>query len=240
RVRVKNKYLTSALTYGAVAGLTATLAPMASLLSLRNPKDADKLIRFYARTILASADVRVDAAGVENVPAEGQFILVANHQSHFDALVILSLVERHLRFVAKSELYKIPIFGPALRLTGNLKVERTGGDKDRETLRQAADEVRNRVSIVFFAEGTRSDDGILRPFKKGAALLARMAQVPLLPFAVAGTKDILPKGGRMVQGEQRVVARIGKPIPTLGRTPDELQALTDEVRAAVAKLLAEA
>ncbi len=233
--------VSTALTYGAVAGLTLTLGPAASLVSLvAEPTRADPLIRAWARGILTAAQVKVDVQGLERVPQQGQFILVANHQSHFDPVVIIGLIQRHLRFVAKAELYRIPLFGAAMRMTGNLKVDRKGSEHDRQVMQEAAQAVRERVSIVFFAEGTRTDDGVLRPFKKGAAALAIAAQVPVLPLALAGTKDILPKRGSMVRGGQRVAMRVGEPLPTEGMTPFERDALTQRAHDAVAKLLAEA
>jgi 1-acyl-sn-glycerol-3-phosphate acyltransferase len=237
---MKNPYVTSALTYGAVAGLTATLGPLASLVARQDPTRADPLVRAWAQGILRAAGVRLDVEGLERLPPQGQFILVANHQSHFDPVVVFALVQRHLRFVAKAELFRIPVFGPAMRRTGNLEVDRKGGEHDREVLRSAADAVRDRVSIVFFAEGTRSEDGLLRPFKKGAAALAISAQVPIVPMALSGTKDILPKGGKLVQGGQQVAVRVGEPISSAGFTIEQRDALTQRAHAAVAQLLEQA
>jgi 1-acyl-sn-glycerol-3-phosphate acyltransferase len=237
---VTNDILATALTYGTVTALTATLGPMASAVALGDPRRADPLIRLWARGILKSADVRLDVAGLEHLPPEGQFVMVVNHQSHFDAVVLFSVIERHMRFVAKAELFKIPVFGTAIRVTGNLKVDRKGGEHDREVMREAAEAVRERVSIVFFAEGTRSDDGVLRPFKKGAAALAVTAQVPLLPVALWGTKDILPKGGKSVRGGRRVALRMGPPLSPAGLTLADRDAFTTRAHAAVAKLLREA
>src|SRR5688572_21400592 len=111
-----------------VAGMTSALTPVIAALSVKDPRRPDGLIRLWCRSVLRAADVRTQVEGLENLPP-GQFILICNHQSHFDVPVIFSSIDRHLRFVAKAELYKIPVFGFALRVTGNLKVDRTGSQQ---------------------------------------------------------------------------------------------------------------
>jgi 1-acyl-sn-glycerol-3-phosphate acyltransferase len=165
-------------------------------------------------------------------------VLCANHQSHFDALVLFRHIRRHMRYVAKAELKKIPVFGWALQRAGNIFVDRSGGERDKNKLNDAAQAVRERVSVVFFAEGTRSDDGILRPFKKGAAIMAIDAQVPLIPAAVAGTHRILEKGSVAIRSRPSALI-IGEPIDTKGMTQDDRDALTQRAHAEVAKLLEE-
>ncbi len=232
------KLVRTAVTYVTVLSLTAILAPFAVLASIWDTRWADPILRIWARAILAAAGVQLEVRGLENVPSR-TCVIVSNHQSHFDALAILSALRRHVRFVAKRELFRIPIFGLALRATGNIEVNRTGGDQDREQLRRAVDAVRERVTLLFFAEGTRSPDRTLRPFKKGAMLLALEAGVPIVPLAVAGAREILAKGTRWIQGG-RVVLSFGAPIPTEGCSPSERDRLTVDVRSQVAALLADA
>jgi 1-acyl-sn-glycerol-3-phosphate acyltransferase len=233
-----NKLVRTAVTYVTVLVLTTLLAPVAVLVSVWDTRWADPVLRIWARAILAAAGVQLEVRGLENVPSR-TCVIVSNHQSHFDALAILTALRRHVRFVSKRELFRIPIFGLALRATGNIEVNRSGGDKDREQLRRAVDAVRERVTLLFFAEGTRSPDGALRPFKKGAMLLALEAGVPIVPLAVAGAREILGTGPRWIQGG-RVVLSFGAPIPTEGRSPSERDRLTEEVHGRVAALLADA
>ena len=100
--------------------------------------------------------------------------------------------------------------------------------------------VRERGSILFFPEGTRSADGVLRPFKKGAAKLAIGAQVPVVPLAVAGTSSILHRGEFLVHGGRKVVLRVGEAIPTVGLTAEDRDVLTEAARESVGKLLVKA
>ncbi len=228
------------LAGGTALGLTGSLAPVVSLLSFRDQRLPDPILHFWAKALLRTAGVRSVAKGLEHVPEGRTFVMALNHQSHFDVLVLFAHLRAHLRFVAKAELFKIPIFGPALHAAGNIKVERDGGAGDRDRMREAVEAVRDRVSIVFFSEGTRSEDGVLGPFKRGAASLAIGAQVPLIPAAVAGTREILPKGSLQIRGGQSTALVIGAPIETCGLTLEDRDRLTERSRSAVAKLLDEA
>jgi 1-acyl-sn-glycerol-3-phosphate acyltransferase len=201
-----------------------------------DPLLADKVIGLWARNMLRAAGVRVVIEGLEHLPS-GTCVIAGNHQSNFDPLLVFGHLPKHVRFVAKAELFRIPIFGQAIKYTGNIKVDRSGSDRDRRVLQEAVKEVREHTSVVFYPEGTRSADGVLRSFKKGAALMAIQAQVPLLPIAVAGTKDILPPGSIFVRGGQLASMVIGEPIPTVGLVESDRDRLTETLRARVAALL---
>lgn len=237
--QISMSLLHSIFAGGAVIGLTGACLPIITALSYKDESLPDPVVRFWARNILRAADVRVQVKGLENVPKSGHFILISNHQSHFDSLVIVSYIEKHIRFVAKAELFKIPFFGSALKAAGNIKVDRSGSEKDRETLQQAIHALQTRVSIAFFPEGTRSEDGVLGPFKKGAAVLAIQAQVPILPVAVAGTVEILPKGSIRIRAGRKVALCIGAPISTTGKTLDDRDTLTQKSHEEVVRLLEE-
>lgn len=221
----------------AAVGITGVTSPLVSALSLIGEETMDPVLNLWARSILAASGVRHEARGLEHLPA-GNFVLAVNHQSHFDALILFAHIRRHMRFIAKRELRKIPIFGYALERAGNVFVDRTGSDADKGKLKDSVRAVQERVSIVFFAEGTRSKDGKLAPFKKGAAILALEAQVPLVPAALAGTHDILPSGRIAIQARPAALT-IGEPIITAGLTVDDREKVTLEAHARVAKCLAQ-
>jgi 1-acyl-sn-glycerol-3-phosphate acyltransferase len=231
--------LRSLVTIPALGAVTGVLSPVVSALTLYDEMAADPAIYLWASSMLRTAGVHTAAAGLENLPA-GNFVLAVNHQSHFDALVLFRHIRRHMRFVAKKELARIPIFGYALRRAGNVFVDRSGGPRDKSKLNDAVERVRNSdTSIVFFAEGTRSEDGVLRPFKKGAAIFAIDAQVPLVPAALAGTHEILPKGTLAVRPRPAALV-VGEAIDTTGKTHDDREALTEQAHASVTKLLTQA
>lgn len=220
-----------------VVGLTGSASVAVSALTYLDERAPDPLLQLWADTTLKVSGVRTECRGLENLPA-GNFVLCVNHQSNFDALVLFRHIRRHMRFVAKQQLRRVPVFGYALERAGNVFVDRTGGDGDKQKLKEAGNAVRDRVSVVFFAEGTRSDDGVLKPFKKGAAIMALEAQVPLVPAAVAGTYAILPKGTIAIRPRPAALV-IGKPIETKGLGIEARERLTLEAHDAVAKLLDE-
>jgi 1-acyl-sn-glycerol-3-phosphate acyltransferase len=221
----------------AAAGSVAILGPVVVGLAVLNARAPDPVVRMWCRNILRAAGVRAEVHGLERLPA-GNAVYVCNHQSNFDPVLIFPSLGKHLRFVAKRELFKIPFFGAALRATGMIPVDRTSSERDRDTIGNAVEAVQKRVSILFFAEGTRDPDGNLRPFKKGATVLALQAQVPLVPLAVAGTKDVMTKRRLLVHGGRPVVLMVGEPISTGGKTLADREELNSEAHAAVARLLA--
>jgi 1-acyl-sn-glycerol-3-phosphate acyltransferase len=218
-----------------VVGLTGGASALVAALTFVGDEAPDPVLTVWARAVLKASGVRTQAVGLENLPATN-FVLAINHQSNFDAPVMFAHIKRHMRFVAKRELRKVPVFGYAMERAGNIFVDRNGARSDKEALSSAATAVRERVSVVFFAEGTRSDDGVLRPFKKGAAVMAIDAQVPLVPAAIAGTHLILPKGKVAIRPRPAALV-IGHPIATAGLSTDARDALTERAHAEVAKLL---
>jgi 1-acyl-sn-glycerol-3-phosphate acyltransferase len=221
------------------AGLTGVTSPLTSLLSIRNPRDADGLLYYWGRSMMAAAGATHTARGLEHLP-EGNVVFVCNHQSNYDVILFFAHVRKHTRWVAKRELFKIPVFGQTMRLAGNIPVDRDGSESDKSRLSEAVVAVRERVSVMFFPEGTRNSDGKLKPFKKGAAVFALQAGVPIIPMAVSGTRHILPKGSVAIRWGKRAALVIGEPILTEGLTLDDRDALTHRLEETVARLYAQA
>jgi 1-acyl-sn-glycerol-3-phosphate acyltransferase len=220
----------------AAAASTAVIGPVVVALALSDERAPDRLIKLWCNNLLRAAGVRSEVHGLERLPA-GNAVYVCNHQSNFDPVFIFARLGKHLRFIAKRELFKIPIFGAVLRATGMIAVDRGGSERDKEAIGNMVDAVRSRVSICFFAEGTRDANGQLGPFKKGAAVLALQAQVPLVPLAVAGTKDVMHKQSLLIHGGRPTVLVVGEPISTEGMTLEDRDALTEKAHGAVAELL---
>ena len=218
-------------------GLTGVLSPVVAALAMRDERGPDRVLRFWARSLLGAAGVRLHAEGLEHLPTDTPFVLAVNHQSHFDPLVLLAHLSCHLRWVAKASLFEIPLFGMAMRSVGTISVSRKGNRADRERMNDALKAVREQVSIVFFVEGTRSKDGRLLPFKKGATVLALEGQVPLVPAALAGTGDVLPSGTLRIRPGRSTALVVGAPISTIGLTVEDRDALTARAREEVARLL---
>jgi 1-acyl-sn-glycerol-3-phosphate acyltransferase len=196
----------------------------------------DQVPREWARRLLAAAGIEVRTTGLEHVAGLGPCVYVANHLSFVDVWAVLVALPGSLRFVGKRELFRIPVFGTALRVSGQIPIDR----QDRRAA-VASFEAAGRLlgaghSAVVFPEGTRSLDGSLHRLKKGAFVMAISTQRPVVPVVVAGTFGLLPRGGIVPRAGQ-VQVRIGAPIVTTGLTYDDRDALVARASEAMAGLL---
>ncbi len=153
----------------------------------------------------------------------GPLIFASNHESALDIWVLVEKLPRTVRFVAKQELFRIPVFGWYLRLGGHVEVNRSNHVQAVQSLHAAAAKVRAGTSLIVFAEGTRSRDLHIQPFKKGPFALALEAQIPIVPVAVSGSAAVTPRGLIAVQpGTIRMA--VGDPVDP-ARYPDRLALL---------------
>jgi 1-acyl-sn-glycerol-3-phosphate acyltransferase len=186
----------------------------------------------WARSILTVSRIRVVVRGLERIRPEQPYVFMSNHQSNFDIPVVLGFLPVQFRWLAKTELFKIPIFGRAMRGAGYISIDRSDRPSAFESLRRAAEIIRGGVSILVFPEGTRSLDGRLKPFKKGGFVLAIEAGVPIVPVAILGTHAIMPKGSLLIRPRD-VNLCIGEPIATTAYTLRTKEALMEQVRHAI-------
>lgn len=159
---------------------------------------------------------------------ERAYVVVANHASNADPF-LLSHLPWDMRWIAKEELFRAPLIGWHMRLSGDIPLRRGDGDSVRQTLAEAKRTLERGLSVMIFPEGTRSKDGRLQRFKDGAFALAIEAQVPVLPIAIEGTRDCIPKRS-IWPGEARAAAKILEPIPTAGLGASDVGRLRDAVR----------
>ncbi len=148
--------------------------------------------RAWAPSALWIAGVRLDVRGPAVFP-RGPLIFASNHESALDIWAVVATIPRTVRFVAKRELFRIPVFGWYLALGGHVKVDRKNHAQAVASLAEAARKVKAGTSLIVFPEGTRSLDGRVHPFKKGPFVIAEQAGVPVVPVAVAGAGAITPK-----------------------------------------------
>ena len=193
--------------------------------------------RAWCREILRAAGVEVEIEGAEHLEEHRGEILVANHVSWFDVFALAGHLPVSVRFVAKKELEKVPIFGPAWKACGHVSIDRSDRAAAIASLEKAGELIhRNRTTVVMFAEGTRSPDGELKPFKKGPFVLAIQGGVPVVPAAIVGSRGVMPKGAWRIR-PGRIRVRIGEPIPVEGLEHEDRDALTVRAHARVAALL---
>jgi 1-acyl-sn-glycerol-3-phosphate acyltransferase len=169
--------------------------------------------RFWSRLILKTHRVRVVAEGAERLQSDHSYVFISNHASHLDSLAIALCLPHTLRFIGKLSLARIPFFGWASRRIGIIYIDRSDSKSAHRTLDAAAASLTDGVSTLFYAEGTRSPDGRLQPFKKGGVMLALQTGLPIVPITVMGSHALMPKFARTIKpGTIRIV--FGTPIDT--------------------------
>jgi 1-acyl-sn-glycerol-3-phosphate acyltransferase len=217
----------------------STLALVLALLGIP-PSRVHLIYLACARLCLWVGGTRLEVQDAHHMDGSRAFVVVPNHESNWDGPCVTAGLSRlTLRFVAKSQLMRIPVFGHAMRLTGNVAVVRTDTERDVRELGTAMSQWVPGVSVVFFAEGTRSSDGALYPFKMGAFATALGKGLPILPVGIAGTYTIWPKGAfRLRRG--LVVIKVGRPILTDGLSYEDHAALRDCTFESVSRLRADA
>ncbi len=189
--------------------------------------------RLWGNLNLWAAGVRVRLQGMENIEPGTTYVLAANHQGWFDIFAILGKIPVQFRWLAKEELFRIPLFGHAMRSIGYIPIDRADRRKAFESLDTAAEQVRRGTSIVIFPEGTRSLDGVLQNFKKGGIILAIRSQQPVLPISISGSHKILPKKVSVMIRPGTIRMTIGKPIPTRQLTVEDRDLLIERLREAI-------
>ncbi len=191
----------------------------------------------WARWNLWAAGTPIDLQGLERVPRGTPVVYASNHSSMFDIWALSLVLPGSTRFVAKAELARIPVMGPAMLRAGHVTIDRFNRARAFEAYDRAAATIKSGISTIVFPEGTRSRTGDLLPFKNAPFGLALAAQVPIVPVYVHNTFQIMPKGAWRLR-RLPIRIRIGEPIPTVGMTLDDREALRDTVRAAIVQLRA--
>jgi 1-acyl-sn-glycerol-3-phosphate acyltransferase len=197
----------------------------------------ERLGRLWSGAILRMAGARVRLEGTEKVDWERPLVVVANHQSWFDVFALAAHLPGRTRFVAKEELARIPVFGPAWQACGHISINREDRHEAISSLDRAGRRVRDEgLVMILFPEGTRSPDGRLQPFKKGAFVLAIETGVPVVPLGISGSRSIMPKGSfRIRPGE--IVVRVGDPIEADDLVHRDRNSLMTESRRQVLRLM---
>ncbi|WP_243372856.1 lysophospholipid acyltransferase family protein [Geotalea sp. SG265] len=194
---------------------------------------AHRCSRFWSRWGLRLAGIPVAVEGLEHIPGDGPVIFMGNHQGNFDILALSLAIPRRFSWIAKKELFAVPMFGEAMRRAGYIPLDRSDGRRALKSMNDAAARIRNGSSVVIFPEGTRTKDGSLLPFKRGGFLLAAKAGVPIVPFTINGSMRINPRNRiELYPGTLRIA--FAPPVATAaGGDKDQLK-LMEQVRSAIA------
>jgi 1-acyl-sn-glycerol-3-phosphate acyltransferase len=221
-----------ALVVSASAGFAVL---MVSIFSDASPL-IDTLNRWWARTLLRAAGVDLHTEGMEKIDPQKRYVLVSNHYSYFDIPCILATVPQPIRFMAKASLFRIPIFGWALGRAGFIPVDRKNRRNAVKSFDLAAERIRRGNTIVIFPEEGRSRERQMRPFQRGAFLLAIKAQMPMMPIAVDGTYDVFRVGAKRIT-PAKVTVKIGEMIECEGTMLRDKERLATESRAQIEKMI---
>lgn len=194
----------------------------------------DRAGRDWGRTLLRANGLKVQVTGLERIP-EGPCVFIANHVSWIDIWVLVACLPGRARFLAKRELLRVPVFGWAMRRAGHIPIDRQNHRAALEAYAEAVRLIREGTRPIVFAEGTRSRNGRLLPFKKGPFVLAIQAGVPVVPVLLEGTYQVLPKGS-ITPRPGPITVRIGEPISTEGLTYEDRESLARQGREAIVAL----
>jgi 1-acyl-sn-glycerol-3-phosphate acyltransferase len=198
-----------------------------------------QVAHIWSKLILSSAGVKYSVKGLDKLDQNLNYIFVGNHESAFDIPLAWAGIKHHLVSISKIELKWIPIFGWAMQAAKHIFVDRSNRLKAIKSLQNAAESIKkNPRSVMLFPEGTRSKDGKIHQFKKGGLLLAIQAQLPVVPMALCGTRDLAVKGAHKLKSTP-IELRIGEPIDTKGMTFGDRNILTDKVFKEVVRLKSE-
>ena len=215
--------------WAAIATLILFLpVAMAALLS-RTGNLAFTLSKIWAHIMLKVTRVRPVIRGREKIRPGQSYIIISNHQSEYDILAIVTTLGIQYRWIIKKELRKVPMFGYCLYASRNIFIDRGDHEQAMQSIRKGLDRLPEGVSVMFFAEGTRSADGSIAPFKKGGFLMALERGLPILPVTVNGSRRVLPKKS-LVFNPGTIEVVVADPIETRGYTRQNLQELVDGTR----------
>jgi 1-acyl-sn-glycerol-3-phosphate acyltransferase len=192
---------------------------------------ADVLGRYWGRCILAACGIRVDVQGLDHLDPQRGYVLISNHLSNFDVFAIIGSLPINVHFITKRELLRVPVLGQALTLSNHIVIDRAKPEEAIEEInRRVAARMGEGFGVLFFAEGTRSEDGQVRAFKKGGVSLALQTGLPIIPLSISGTRKFLPRKAAIIHPHGRVRIVLGVPIATAGLPRDRRDELNETVR----------
>ncbi|MFL5543764.1 MAG: lysophospholipid acyltransferase family protein [Gemmatimonadaceae bacterium] len=212
---------------------------VAAMLRVRDKPNGiyDKAPRWWSAAVLWAVGIKVRVHGLDKLKPEEPHIFASNHVSWFDVPALAKVLPRY-KFVAKAELFKVPIFGGGMRAVGMIEIQRDNRKAAFGAYEVAAERIRAGSSVIVFPEGTRGHEYALRPFKKGPFVLAIAAGVPIVPIIVHGTIEIMPKGSLWAH-PGTIDVHLLEPVSTTGVDYDHREALMQTVRMRMADAMRE-
>jgi len=199
-----------------------------------------KLIKMWARWVIWSTGIQYEIDGLDNLNLDKQYIFMSNHESALDIVLGVAAIPSNIVFLAKKELFKVPIFGWAMNSSGMIKIDRENPEMARKSVSEAVETLmHSSFSTLIYPEGTRSNGEELLPFKKGGFILAIRTQLPVVPITILGAGNVLPKGTLAIK-KSHIKMIIDNPIPTLGMDINDKDQLLQDCRKIINQNLAHA
>jgi 1-acyl-sn-glycerol-3-phosphate acyltransferase len=190
--------------------------------------------RLWGKIALLANRVKVKIEGMEHLNGKGPYIFMANHQGYYDVFALLGYLPYQFKWLVKKELFSIPFFGWTMAAVGYISIDREGNRQTVEAMNEAAQRIRDGMSVVIFPEGSRSPDGSIQPFKKGGFTLAIKSKVPIVPISITGSRDIMPKDKlTAASGEIRML--VDHPIEIQHCSLKDRESLMKKVRETISK-----
>jgi 1-acyl-sn-glycerol-3-phosphate acyltransferase len=196
------------------------------------------LARLWSRVILGAPGVKLEVKMHTPLEPGRPYVFMPNHASMVDIWVVFVAIPASFRFIAKKQLAQIPLFGWAMAAGRFIFIDRQNAASARRSMEEAARRIRAGQSVVIFPEGTRTRDGRLLPFKKGGFHLAMESGADIVPVAIRGSREVMPRGAALIRAGT-VKLEVGEPIPTAGLKNGDRDALIAKVRGRVAEMLGE-
>jgi 1-acyl-sn-glycerol-3-phosphate acyltransferase len=196
------------------------------------------LARWWAGWVLWFSGVRLKVEYHAELRADQPYVFMVNHASSIDIWASFRVIPFRVRMIAKKQLARIPLFGWVMWAGRFIFIDRQSATAARRSIQDAGRRIASGCSVLIFPEGTRTRDGQLGEFKKGGFHLAMEAGVPIVPIALQGTRELMPRGSLRVKSGT-VKAIVGAPVPTQGLKASDRAALLEQVRGSIAAMLAE-
>jgi 1-acyl-sn-glycerol-3-phosphate acyltransferase len=228
------------LVWFAVAAVFVTLPLSAATMlvaSIRSTSPLiDRIVRLWAKGLVAASGIDLRTENLERIDPATRYILVANHYSYLDIPCLIAAIPQPVRFMAKESLFRIPIFGWAIGRAGFIPIDRKNRGKAKQSFDLAADRIRKGNTIVIFPEEGRSRHREMRPFQRGAFLLALKSEKTIVPVAIDSTYDVYPVGAKKIT-PGRVTIRVGTPIDCANLSLKDKKQLLQDTRMQIGTML---
>lgn len=229
--------INSILVVSTILTVTLLLGLPALILVWFFPQVIFLFSRIWSRAVLLSArGLKVEISGLENLDRSQSYIFLSNHQSAFDIPVLITAIPFNTRFIAKKELSKVPVWGWVVSNMGHVMIDRRNITKAKESIREATDIIKRRkLSIIAFPEGTRTRDGLVRPFKKGVFFIALHTGLPIVPVSIRGAYEIYPHHTRWSYQPGTIRVKFHPPVDPEPYSADSKDELISKVRDIIRK-----